>query len=385
MTDFTGATPAFDRTGAWRAREQVPAGRLLTSRRAGTVTAAVRPTDRIRVEADLRSTGARYGLQARVGSSTVRATLDPRTDRLTLQQVRGGRVVTATRASLPARLERHWHDVSLEVRGRRVVATVSSGRLGDPVGVAALTLDRAGTVRRAGAFAAGRGVDLDNLSVLRAARMVTRLAPDRVPSRLDRAASDEFGGADLRREWTWVRRDPAATVADGRLRWPTQAKDLVGEGNDASVLLRPSPGNGDWTVETKLTIDLGTDEIRNFSQGGLIAYVDDDRFARLSHVAIWNTRQTEFGQEIPWPTAVGSIYGGTIVGPPAATTWLRLTHRLDPLNGEHELRAWTSRDGRRWVKGGVWTMPAGADVKVGLVSHGGAGATSEFDYFRIYR
>jgi hypothetical protein len=100
-------------------------------------------------------------------------------------------------------------------------------------------------------------------------------------------------------------------------------------------------------------------------------------------VAIWNTRQTEFGKEMPYAGRLS--YGGTIVGPPAETTWLRLTHRVDPGNGEHELRAWTSRDGHSWVKGGVWTLPAGSKVRVGLVSHGGAGALAQFDYFRLYR
>ena len=123
-------------------------------------------------------------------------------------------------------------------------------------------------------------------------------------------------------------------------------------------------------------------------QGGLVAYVDDDLFTRFSSVAIWNTRQTEFGKEMPFADRLS--YGGTIVGPPAETTWLRLTHRVDPGNGEHELRAWSSRDGRTWVKGGVWTLPAGADVKVGLVAHGntpdgGAQGLAEFDYFRLYR
>jgi len=110
--------------------------------------------------------------------------------------------------------------------------------------------------------------------------------------------------------------------------------------------------------------------------------VDDDDFARLSHVAIWNTRQTEFGREMPYAGRLS--YGGTIVGPPAETTWLRVTHRTDPVNGEHELRAWTSRDGRSWVKGGVWTLPPGTHLQVGLVSHGGAGATAHFDWFRTY-
>ncbi|MFP5283798.1 MAG: glycoside hydrolase family 43, partial [Actinomycetes bacterium] len=220
---------------------------------------------------------------------------------------------------------------------------------------------------------------------LPAARPVTRLVRDRVPDRLVPGASDEFGGPELRPGWSWVREDGAATVTGGALRWPTQAADLVGDGNTAGVLLR-DPGSlarTEWTAETKLTLDLGVDAIRNFSQAGLIAYVNDDEFTRFTHVAIWNTRQTEFGKEMPYAGRLS--YGGTIVGPPAATTWLRLTHRIDPGNGEHELRAWSSRNGRTWVKGGVWTLPADADLRVGLVSHGGAGATAQFDYFRLYR
>src|SRR3712207_8752326 len=49
---------------------------------------------------------------------------------------------------------------------------------------------------------------------------------------------------------------------------------------------------------TKLAIDLGTDTVRNYQQAGLIAYAGDDLYAKLVHVAIWNTRQTEFGKEI---------------------------------------------------------------------------------------
>ena len=37
----------------------------------------------------------------------------------------------------------------------------------------------------------------------------------------------------------------------------------------------------------------------------------------------------------------------------------------------------------------MWTLPAGTDLKVGLVSHGRAAAdapaTSQFDWFRTYR
>jgi hypothetical protein len=177
-------------------------------------------------------------------------------------------------------------------------------------------------------------------------------------------------------------RTPATTLAGGALVWPTEAGDLVGPANDASVLLRRPPP-GDWTAETKVTIDLGTDTVRNFQQAGLVAYAGDDHFTRLSHVAIWNTRQTEFGKEMPYAGRLA--YGGTIVGPPADTTWLRITHTVDRADGEHLLRASTSRDGRTWVRGGVWTLPADADVRVGLVSHGGSGATAHFDWFRISR
>ena len=120
-----------------------------------------------------------------------------------------------------------------------------------------------------------------------------------MPSTLVPSASDEFDTTSLGAGWTWVRPDAQAQVTGGTLRWPTEAADLVGTGNDAGVLLRRPP-SGDWAVETKLTIDLGEDTIRNYQQAGLVVYAGDDLFTRLSHVAIWNTRQTEFGKEMPY-------------------------------------------------------------------------------------
>jgi hypothetical protein len=138
-------------------------------------------------------------------------------------------------------------------------------------------------------------------------------------------------------------------------------------------------------VEAKVTIDLGVDTVRNYQQAGLIAYANDDDFARLSHVAIWNTRQIEFGRELPYAGRLS--YGGMVEGPPADTTWLRLAHQVDPATGEHEFRAAWSLDGRHWDWGGVWTFPAGPAPRIGLVSHGGDDppATATFDDVRIYR
>jgi arabinan endo-1,5-alpha-L-arabinosidase len=213
------------------------------------------------------------------------------------------------------------------------------------------------------------------------ARPVPEAAPPPQVGRLSPRHSDEFDDGVLDLAWGFVG-EPSGEETGGVYRWPTQAGDLVGPGATASALLREAP-DGPWTVQTKVAIDLGTDEVRNFQQAGLVVHAGDDLFVRLSHVAIWNTRQTEFGKEMPF--ADGLSWGGMAVGTPAPVTWLRISHRIDPANGEHEYRAASSRDGRRWTWGGTWTLPAGARPRVGLVSQGGAGAVADFDYFRVYR
>jgi len=205
------------------------------------------------------------------------------------------------------------------------------------------------------------------------------------PGRALPAYSDEFSGSALRAPWTFVRPDPAVSLSGGALRWPVQDADLTGDSNDAAVLLR-NPPPGSWIADTKLTLPLGEDTVRNYQQAGLIAYAGDDEFARLSVVAIWNTRQVEFGHEIPY--AGSTSYGGTIAGTPGlTTTWLRLAHHVDPRNGEHEYRAGVSRDGRTWTWGGVWTLPADTTPRIGLVAHGGGTppVTASFDYLRFSR
>jgi arabinan endo-1,5-alpha-L-arabinosidase len=232
------------------------------------------------------------------------------------------------------------------------------------------------TVRTATSSGVAGGLSLDCLEALASIG----------PGLLDPASSDEFNGSALAPGWQLVR-SPDITLAGGHLDWPTQRADLVGPANTASVLLRNAPA-GYWTAQTKLTLDLGTDEIRNFQQAGLIVYATDDLFVRLDRVAIWNTRQTEFGKEMPYAGRLS--YGGTIVGPPAPTMWLRIVHRTNPSTGEHLLTPFTSRDGQTWTRGGTWTLPAGTPLKIGLISQGATAgdppaATASFDYFRVYR
>jgi arabinan endo-1,5-alpha-L-arabinosidase len=408
VTDFTGGPgAAFAARGGWTPSVDDQSGAALRSTGPGANTVLTKASLplQVRVEADLRrsSGSGEFGLTAAVNAyhdTAVTAVIDPATDRLVVRST-DGRTVTAQRtAALPAGYAYdEWHSLALEIRGGVARAELTNARLGDPLAVVSLPLPASAKQSgQAGAVARGAGAEVDNLSALKAAPLVTRRIPGPQPGTLLAGPSDEFNGG-IEAGWQRVR-TPDVSVANGRLVWPVEAKDLTGPrlndrgevvSNNAGILLRDAPA-GNWTVETKLTIDLGTDVVRNFQQGGLIAYVNDDLFTRLSHVAIFNTRQTEFGKEMPYPQESDPkhlSYGGTIIGPPADTTWLRITHRIDSTNGEHELQASTSRDGRTWVIGGVWTLPKGADIRIGLISHGkqgdGESATSQFDYFRVYR
>ncbi len=367
-----------------------------SDRRGLLVARASLPAD-VRAEADLRLAGGKAaGVVVRYKSANNYAVawLDRRAHALVTDAVVGGRSAGRKSASLPGDFSfGKWHNLAVEVRGPKMVAEVTDARLNDPYAVVRRALPEALSGGRAGIASRGGRVEADNFS---AVRLYTPhknvIDPPEVGTSLP-AYSHGFNDRELQPAWSWVR-EPDGRERRGSYRWPVQQADIVGQDesgkppvNTASVLLRDAP-RGSYTVETKLTIDLGVGAIRNFQQGGLIAYVNDDLWTRLSHVAIWNTRQTEFGKEIPY--AGKTSFGGMLVGPPAGTTWLRLSHRVDPNNGEHEFRAATSRDGKHWVWGGTWTLPARTTPRIGLISLGkedpnDPSATSRFDYFRVYR
>ena len=374
VTGFDDGLRGPWRGSAWRAAATDPqGGPHAVSRAAGTLVSSRSPRGDVRVEADVRLDARASG---GVVAGDVRAVVDPRAGRL---ELRSG----SARASvpLPAGVDwSTWHAVVLEVEGRTARAEVSHARLGDPLAEVALDLRRRTATSPAGALAQTGGVHVDDLSAVPLAVPVTERAPlPATGSLVDDATFDDGLGAG----WTAVR-EPEATVEGGALVWPVEQADLTGSGNDAGLLLRDVP-DGDWTAETAVRLDVGVDDVRNFQQAGLVAYADDDLFARLSHVAIWNTRQTEFGYETPYAGRLQ--YGGTIVGPPGDTTWLRLVHRADGA-GEHEVQALTSTDGTTWVAGGTWTFPPGTDLRVGLVSHGWNGtdprATARFEHLRVW-
>jgi beta-xylosidase len=307
----------------------------------------------------------------------------------TLSVRSGGRTWTAP---LPGALSpRDWHELAVDVRDGVLTAEYGpSGLPGHEVVTVRATVGRGAVAGHFGALA-GCG-DVDDVTVAALYRAVTATAPVPQVGPMAPQYSDEFSGG-LEPEWEWVREPTGAdapTVQGGQLLWPTQRADLTGESDNASVLLRNAPA-GDYTVETKVTLPLGVDDVRNYQQAGLIVYLDDDEFLRFTHVAIWNTRTTEYGKEQVF--AGRPAYGSMLVAPPADTTWLRLSHRTLAETGEHAYRAAVSTDGVHWIWGGTWTLPAGTTPRIGLVSHGAGGpaaeqvppATAAFDYFRVTR
>jgi arabinan endo-1,5-alpha-L-arabinosidase len=199
-----------------------------------------------------------------------------------------------------------------------------------------------------------------------------------------RVLSDEFNGQSFSAGWTWVRQpDPATYGLTGTaFRFDTQAADLFEGNNSASVLTEPAPA-GDYVVETRVKLNLPPEGCCfNYVQAGVLIYGGDDNYVRLMHVSIWETRQTEFAKEFFDPFRGNVHFGGTLVGPPAEWTYLRILKRT--VNGEEHYTPYTSRDGETWVRGGTWTHSLGASARIGLGSMGGGGFVAEFDYVRVY-
>lgn len=332
-------------------------------------------TGNVRVEADLR---APAGGTASVGVGSLTATINPSVGKLIVSDGHGKQAS----AALPAGLDYStWHNVAIENRGGAVTVALTEGRLSGPIVSVNLTIPRGLANGRAVVRTTGGGSG-ENLSAAPLYTPVTKRVAAPAVGRL--VASDEFNGTSLSSAWSWVRPDAAATVSGGSLNWPVQNGDLAGTANNVGVLLRDAPA-GDYTAETKVTLPLGDTTVRNYQQAGIVAYVNDDDYASLHTVAIWDTRQIEFGREITY--AGQPTFGGITVGTTADTVWLRLIKRTNPTTGELTFRGASSTDGKHWTLGGVWTFPKGSQPRIGLVSLGGAtpAATSSFDYFRIYQ
>lgn len=199
-----------------------------------------------------------------------------------------------------------------------------------------------------------------------------------------RERTDESPPGGMSRQWQWVRPPPATAfgLVDGTFRMATADTDLFADRNDAAVLTEPAP-SGDYTVETRVRLGVPNDgSTHNTVQAGLVIYGNDDNYLKLVHVSLDETRQTEWAKEL-FPVPDGTPrYGNTVVGAPAAWTYLRVVKRGH--GAEEWYTAYTSRDGNQWARGGTWTHALGRDARIGLVAMGGAGFSANFDYVRVY-
>ncbi|WP_130013459.1 family 43 glycosylhydrolase [Serinicoccus sediminis] len=296
----------------------------------------------------------------------VRVTYDGGAGELRTAVVMGARkVVEESVAPLPA--GQGWRTLTVEAAGRTADAQVSASDLNDPMAVTGTSFPGF-SLRAAPVLLTGDGARVDNVGVQTPAEPVTQAVPDPEPGEV--LFRDTFDGG-VAPSWEWVRPEEGIRAEGGDLVWPLRSVDAVGGANTGALLLRDMP-DGDWIAETELTLDLGEDTVRNYQQAGLIVHEDDDDFARLGSVAIWNTRTVEFGRELA--VAEGderTIYAGAIIGAPAPTMSMRIAHTTNA-EGEHVYRAGISRDGTSWAWGAAWTFPGDADPRLGLYAGGGA-------------
>lgn len=309
----------------------------------------------------------------------VKVALDPRRGLVTAQVDDGARVEMGL-ATLPATPANGWRTLTIEATASGLSVAVSESDLADVV--AEIRLGSPAAPDSAPVLLSSSRAVVDNVVVGPAARDASEVVP--APEAGGLLAGEEFDDGQLE-GMSWVRPNPAASVSDGSLHWPLESADLVGGGNNAGVLLHDPPGDGDWIAQTKVELDLGTDTVRNYQQAGIIAYENDDDFARLSTVAIWNTRQSEYGRETAAAPDGRTSFGGAIVGTVAPTMWLRLAHHRNAA-GEHLFRAATSRDGATWTWGATWSFGADTNPRIGLVAHGGSSPaiSARFDHLRFY-
>ncbi|MFF0266116.1 family 43 glycosylhydrolase [Kribbella sp. NPDC004536] len=284
---------------------------------------------------------------------------------------------------LPPDFDRtQWNKLSVQVSGSTVTARLNDAGLGDVYGEAQLVVPglelKAAPVRWLGS------AEVDNLTVRSVAKPVTKMVT--VPRTGKLLTGDDFDGP-LGSDWSWVRQDAKATVADGKLSWPLENADMTGSSNNAGLLFHTTPPGDSWIAETKLHLDTGQGDVRNYQQAGMIAYLNDDDFARLGNVAIWKTRQTEYGRElVARPSDGATSYGAAAIGRSAPTMWMRLAYHKNAA-GEHVYRAGTSVDGKNWTWGAAWVLPSAA--KIGIYAHGeftGANPppVATFDYLNFY-
>lgn len=202
------------------------------------------------------------------------------------------------------------------------------------------------------------------------------------------ALSDEFNGSALSSQWHFIHpgADNTYKLTGGAYEVTSNGADEVSNPGGVSILGEPVPTSGNWMVETKVTSSVPFDSscCYNFAQPALFLYLNDQNSIKLDAFPDYDTRQTEFGKQVgPVPSGY-PIYDHQNVGPAGKTMWFRIVRRGNGDQGER-YTAYTSTDGKTWIKGGTWTHQLGVSAQIGIAANNTAGFTMDFDYVRVYR
>ena len=186
------------------------------------------------------------------------------------------------------------------------------------------------------------------------------------------AYSDEFEGSKFTAPWSWLHSSPRGTalLQGGAFSFATQPGNMTDTRHDAALLSEATP-SGDFVVETKLGNNLPDTGQLNSIESGLVLYQDDTHFLKLTLQSIGSTRQLEFALKN------GDTCGRAYLASAAAETWLRIARHGDLYT------SYSSHDGVSWTRGPGWHLPTTAKARIALISAGGTGYLSRFEYLRV--
>jgi len=184
--------------------------------------------------------------------------------------------------------------------------------------------------------------------------------------------TDEFEGSKVGPQWTWIHSSPRGifTLKNGSLLLATQFGDMNETIHNAPLLSEAAP-SGDFIVETKLSNNIPGAGNLNGLESGIVIYQDDTHFLKLASQAISTTRQLEFALEN------GSIWGRGYLASAAPETWLRIARNGDIYT------SYSSHDGISWTRGPSWQFATTSQARIALISAGGLGYLSTFEYLRV--
>ncbi|KRF05510.1 hypothetical protein ASG89_20495 [Paenibacillus sp. Soil766] len=188
-------------------------------------------------------------------------------------------------------------------------------------------------------------------------------------------SDDEFNEAEANSQWHWIRENPAKwslSANPGYMRIVSENGDIAGGSADAkNILLTGAPAEEEnWVIETKLE---GKPSSR-WSQGGLVVYVNDDTYIRM-------TRLYGTGNQFQFDLKINGVRYHMEVPDTieSMVSYLRIVKYGNFYAGYY------SADGVTYTQVGTTQTADLIDPKIGLIVCAGTGLTADYDYFHIIK